>query len=398
MNDPSSQPKQDGVAPQAASGSGSEGKEDRSGSAGTGAAAGKDRSPAEVSVKKVLNEEMMSSILKPENLRAAYMKVKANKGAPGIDGIGVEELAAHVRRHWSGIQAKLEKGTYKPAPVRRVVIPKPGGGERKPGIPTTVDRLTQQAMVGVLDPIFDPGMSERSYGFRRNRSAYDAVKAAQGYVHEGKTWVVDLDIKAFFDHVNHGERSAQRIYESIVKWIVKWIEKVLRLEVNREKSRVRPPDEGSFLGYRIDKKGRLDLSEKSLKRFQEKVREHFDNRRKKKTTKAIRDHWMTYLKGWYGYFRLVEVPWRFTVISKWIRRHVRKLFWQRWHKSDGRRNALRRLGLPPHQVLLGGCGRGAWRMAAHAVMHTALNNKRLIKYGFLTPPDLAKASDSEMRS
>jgi RNA-directed DNA polymerase len=79
-------------------------------------------------------------------------------------------------------------------------------------------------------------------------------------------------------------------------------------------------------------------------------------------------------------FRLVEVRWRFTVISKWIRRHVRKLFWQRWHKSDGRRNALRRLGLPPHQVLLGGCGRGAWRMAAHAVMHTALNNKTLIKY------------------
>jgi RNA-directed DNA polymerase len=476
MNDPSSQPKQDGVAPQAASGSGSEGKEDRSGSAGTGAAAGKDRSSAGVSVKRVLNEEMMSSILNPENLRAAYMKVKANKGAPGIDGIGVVELAAHVRRHWNGIQAKLEKGTYKPAPVRRVVIPKPGGGERKLGIPTTVDRLIQQAMVGVLDPIFDPGMSEHSYGFRRKRSAHDAVKAAQGYVHEGKTWVVDLDIKAFFDHVNHdilmravgqkvrdktllrligsylragvlengkvskstvgvpqggplspllaniyldaldkelesrgvafcryadditiyagSERSAQRIYESIVKWI----EKVLRLEVNREKSRVRPPNEGSFLGYRIDKKGRLDLSEKSLKRFQEKVREHFDNRRQKKTTKAIRDHWLTYLKGWYGYFRLVEVPWRFTVISKWIRRHVRKLFWQRWHKSDGRRNALRRLGLPPHQVLLGGCGRGAWRMAAHAVMHTALNNKRLIKYGFLTPSDLAKASDSEMRS
>ncbi|MFT6572173.1 MAG: retron-type reverse transcriptase, partial [Akkermansiaceae bacterium] len=78
----------------------------------------------------------------------------------------------------------------------------------------------------MLDPIFDPGMSERSYGFRRKRSAHDAVKAAQGYVHEGKTWVVDLDIKAFFDHVNHGERSAQRIYESIVKWIGK----VLRLE------------------------------------------------------------------------------------------------------------------------------------------------------------------------
>lgn len=154
MNEPSSQPKQNGVPLTGASRSGSEREGDRSGSAGTGAAAGEDRSSAEVSVKKVLNEEMMTSILKPENLRTAYVKVKANKGAPGIDGIGVEELAAHVRRHWTGIQAKLEKGSYKPAPVRKVVIPKPGGGERKLGIPTTVDRLIQQAIVGVLEEDF----------------------------------------------------------------------------------------------------------------------------------------------------------------------------------------------------------------------------------------------------
>jgi hypothetical protein len=188
------------------------------------------------------------------------------------------------------------------------------------------------------------------------------------------------------------ERSAQRIYESIVKWI----EKILRLEVNREKSRVRPPDEGSFLGYRIDKKGRLDLSQKSLKRFKEKVWERFDNRRQKKSPEAIRDHWLTYLKGWYGYFRLVQLPWRMSSLSKWIRRHIRKLFWQRWHKAAGRCNALHRLGLPPKQVRLGGSSRGAWRMAAHPVMHTALNNKRLRHYQFLTPSDFAKASGSEM--
>ncbi len=201
MNDPSSQSKQDGVAPQAASGPG--GKGDCNGSARTRAATGEDHSTAEVSEKKVLNEEMMNLVLSSENLRAAYLKVKANKGAAGIDGIEVEDLSEHVRRHWSKIQAKLVAGKYKPSPVRRVRIPKPAGGERQLGIPTTVDRLIQQAVVGVLDPVFDPGFSEHSYGFRRNRSAHDAVKTAQSYVQEGKTWVVDLDIKAFFDHVNH---------------------------------------------------------------------------------------------------------------------------------------------------------------------------------------------------
>ena len=104
---------------------------------------GKDHSPAEVSEKKVLNEEMMDLVLSSENLRAAYLKVKANKGAAGIDGIGVEDLSEHVRRHWSRIQAKLVAGKYKPSPVRRVRIPKPDGGERQLGIPTTVDRLIQ---------------------------------------------------------------------------------------------------------------------------------------------------------------------------------------------------------------------------------------------------------------
>jgi RNA-directed DNA polymerase len=110
---------------------------------------------------------------------------------------------------------------------------------------------------------------------------------------------------------------------------------------------------------------------------------------------SILDHCLTYLKGWYGYFGLVEVPWRFTALSKWISRHIRKFLWQRWHKSDGRRNALHRLGLPPHQLRLGGCGRGAWRMAAHVVMHTALNHERLRRFEFRTPSGLAQASSQK---
>lgn len=105
---------------------------------------------------------------------------------------------------------------------------------------------------------------------------------------------------------------------------------------------------------------------------------------------------MTYLRGWYGYFRFVELPWRMRSLSKWIRRPIRKLFWLRWHRTAGRCNALRRLGLPSKQVRLGGSSRGTGRMAAHAVMHTALSNKRRRTYRFLTPSDLAEASGSEM--
>jgi len=191
------------------------------------AATGKACPPAEGKEKKVLNENLMENILHRDNLAASLKAVMANKGAAGIDGIGVNELEAHLRLHWKGIQAKLAKGSYKPAPVRRVTIPKSGGGERKLGIPTTVDRLIQQAIVGVLDPIFDPVMSEHSYGFRKGRSAHDAVEAARDFVREGKVWVVDLDIKAFFDHVNHDllmRKVAARVRDkSVLKLIGKYL-------------------------------------------------------------------------------------------------------------------------------------------------------------------------------
>ena len=152
----------------------------------------------------MLNEELMERVLEPENLQAAYMAVKANKGAAGIDGIGTGELGGHLRAHWKGIRAKLLEVSYKPAPVKAVSISKPGGGRRKLGIPTTVDRFIQQALLQQLDGIFDPLMSESSYGFRKERSAHEAVKAARKLVvEEGRRWVVDLDIRGFFDHIDH---------------------------------------------------------------------------------------------------------------------------------------------------------------------------------------------------
>jgi RNA-directed DNA polymerase len=114
----------------------------------------------------------------------------------------VEELREHLKVHWEGIRAKLDRGTYRPSPVKRVEIPKPGGGTRQLGIPTAVDRLIQQALAQVLGPLFEATFSEHSYGFRPGRSAHDAVKAAREHIEAGYTWVVDIDLERFFDHTS----------------------------------------------------------------------------------------------------------------------------------------------------------------------------------------------------
>lgn len=146
---------------------------------------------------------MWGQIFERKNLFAALKRVKENKGAPGIDGMTVGELPAYLKAHWLDIRAQLDMGDYQPQPVRRQEIPKPGGGVRQLGVPTVLDRLIQQAMLQVMTPLFEPGFSPHSYGFRPGRRAHDAVKAAQGYIREGYTWVVDIDLEKFFDRVNH---------------------------------------------------------------------------------------------------------------------------------------------------------------------------------------------------
>ncbi len=146
---------------------------------------------------------LLERMVERENMMKAYKQVMRNKGAAGIDNMSVEELKAFLQEEWVNIKAKLLAGTYKPQPVKRVKIPKPGGGERKLGIPTVLDRLIQQALHQVLEPIFDPNFSENSYGFRRGRSAHEAVRSFNSHVESGKYWVVDVDLEKFFDRVDH---------------------------------------------------------------------------------------------------------------------------------------------------------------------------------------------------
>ena len=145
----------------------------------------------------------METILDRENLKKALSRVKGNKGAPGVDGMSVEQLPAFLKEHWPAIRDQLLKGAYRPQPVRRVEIPKPGGGVRKLGIPTVSDRLIQQAVLQVLQVDWDPTFSEHSFGFRPNRSAHQAVSRAQEHIAAGHRWVVDIDLEKFFDRVNH---------------------------------------------------------------------------------------------------------------------------------------------------------------------------------------------------
>ncbi len=146
---------------------------------------------------------LWEQIFSRRNLFAALARVEVNGGAPGVDGLTVEALRPYLKAHWLEIRAALDAERYRPQPVRRVEIPKPEGGVRLLGIPTVVDRLIQQATAQVLTPLLDPQFSEHSYGFRPQRSAHQAIEAAQAYLQEGYEWVVDIDLEKFFDHVNH---------------------------------------------------------------------------------------------------------------------------------------------------------------------------------------------------
>jgi RNA-directed DNA polymerase len=411
-------------------------------------------------------EMLMEAAVADESYQSALEAVKRNRGSAGIDRMTTAELERHLQANWWILKDKLLKGTYVPAPVKRVEIPKPSGGTRMLGIPTVQDRLIQQMLLQVLTPIFDPYFSQHSYGFRPGRSAQDAVRAAQQYAQEGKDWVVDLDITKFFDHVNHDilmgriakvvrdkrvlnligkylRRGAmvdgmveasvkgtpqggplspllaniyldaldqeldrrkhsycryaddcniyvgsQAAAERTLASVQTWIEKHLRLKVNAAKSGTGRVWERKFLGFRLDRKKRIGIATESLERFKAKVREKWNGRRSGTTTE-LRDDWNRYVRGWWEYFQLAEVRWPLAELEKWVRRHIRKWFWLRWHGRKGRERNLRRLGLTGKALGVATSRRGAWRVAAQPELQRALSNSNLRRAGYLLPSSLA---------
>jgi len=411
-------------------------------------------------------EQLMEQAVERENRIEALRAVVRNGGSPGIDRMTVQQLKGHIAQHWESIREKLLKGSYTPSPVKRVDIPKPGGGTRMLGIPTAMDRFVQQLLLGVMQPIFEAGFSEHSYGFRPGRSAHDALKAAQQYVQEGKQWVVDIDISKFFDHVNHdilmaklgavirdkrilrlvgrylragimtegvvmereegtpqggplspllaniyldaldkelesrklkfcryaddcniyvgSQKAAQRVMETTVGWI----EEKLRLKVNPNKSAADKVWERKFLGFRINPEGKIEAAPQSLQRFKDKVRKLWQSCQSL-TSAELRGQWRAFVRGWWNYFRLAEETGPIFRLESWIRRHIRKCFWLRWHDATGRRKMLYRLGVRGEALKTASSGRGAWRIAKSPALHRALSNRTLRRYGFLLPSELA---------
>ena len=168
---------------------------------------------------------LIDQVVSRENLIRAHKRVVRNKGAPGVDGMTVDDLMPYCREHWSRIREALLNGTYQPQPVRKVEIPKPGGkGVRTLGIPTVLDRLIQQALLQVLQPIFDPTFSDASFGFRPGRSTHHAVQRARDHIAAGYRWTVDMDLEKFFDRVNHDvlmSRVARRVEDKKVLLLIR---------------------------------------------------------------------------------------------------------------------------------------------------------------------------------
>ena len=193
------------------------------------------------------SEQLMEKIVDPDNLVKAWNKVRSNHGAPGPDGISIDEFPEHCREHWPVIKQQLLEGTYQPSPARRKSIPKPDGSERHLGIPNVMDRLIQQAVLQILTPIFDPDFSDSSFGFRPKRSAQDAARQVQRYIRSGYRQCIDMDLSKFFDRVQHDilmVRVARKVQD---RRLLKLIGRYLRAGVMIE-TELHPSIEGTMQG------------------------------------------------------------------------------------------------------------------------------------------------------
>ncbi|MBX3395326.1 MAG: group II intron reverse transcriptase/maturase [Phycisphaerae bacterium] len=316
---------------------------------GTGPAACEEpQTPTALDPARALTEHLMEEVCQRDNLNQAYRRVKTNKGAAGVDGMTVHELRAWLKEHKENLIASLLDGSYQPRPVRGVEIRKPGGGVRQLGIPTVVDRLVQQAILQVLEPLLAPTFSASSYGFRPKRSAHNALSAARKYVADGRAIVVDLDL---------------------------------------EKSAVAHVSERKFLGHRLLAGGRLGIAPVSLQRAKERIRQ-ITRRNQGVSLERMISELNSFLTGWVTYFRHAACRGHLQDLDQWIRRKLRCVRLKQRKRAKSIAEFLHSLGVPKNRSwTTAACGKGWWRTTASPAAHEAMPPAWFKKLGLVCLAD-----------
>ena len=400
----------------------------------------------------------VADVVSSENMQQAWQRVKANKGAPGIDDMSIADYPDFARTNWPRIKASLLVGTYDPVPVKRVEIPKDSGGTRPLGIPTVSDRVIQQAITQVLVPVFDPQFSESSYGYRPGRSAHQAVKKVVELINQGYRYAVDIDLAKFFDNVNwdvlmsrvgrhvkdkgilkligkylragvvvngrltrttkgvpqggplspllsnillddldkelekRGHQfcryaddliilvKSKRAGERVMASVTSFLEKNLKVQVNRDKSKVGTAEGSTFLSFTFHGK-RPTVSRKAFTNFKSELK-RLTGRSWGISMKRRYEEIRTYLQGWMNYFGMGMRYNDAVELDQRLRRRIRMCYWKQWGTTRKRVGELTKRGVSEkHAVSVGMSRKGYWHLAKNEAMNVGLSNAYLKREG-----------------
>ena len=279
---------------------------------------------------------LLEAALTRQNLQLAWKRVKANKGAAGVDGLDIEQTARMLQTRWPDIRQALLAGSYRPRPVRKVLIPKPDGSQRELGIPTVTDRLIQQALLQVLQPLIDPTFSEHSHGFRPARRAHDAVKALEARGYSFARYADDCNV--YVGSIKAGER------------VMAYLRKLytgLKLQINEAKSAVASAFGRKFLGYALwvakGKEVKCKVADKPLQNFKARIRQ-LTRRSGGRSLDQVVEKLRPYLLGWKAYFGMAQTPRVWRELDEWLRHRLRAIQLKHWKRPRTIYRELKALG------------------------------------------------------
>ena len=338
------------------------------------------------------SQKLLEAILYRDNLNRAYKRVKANKGAPGVDGMTVEEALPWLKEHGKEMTEAIRSEKYKPTAVRRKEIPKPDGGVRKLGIPTVKDRIVQQAIAQQLMPQYEPKFSEGSYGYRPGRSAQGGPLSpllANVYLNEFD-WEYEgrgVPVIRYADDIVllcKSQRAAERLLESSIRYL----EGKLKLRVNRDKShiaRVNATKNFKFLGFAYGK-GKDGLfiraHPKALLKAKNRLRA-ITKRNRGVNVRKVMQEIKVYMTGWLNYYGIASLKTKMREWDEWLRHRIRAYIWKQWKKPKTKLKNLMKLGVPEYYAhMAANSHRGYWFTVNTGAVTRGITNERLTRAGF----------------